>query len=117
MPQLGHSDMPATKPHRRTDKRLRLHDWQLFQTETLRRELIGALARLVRGHSERYEFEPAIGYARRWLSHTTFSIVLDWPSWVFLTRWYPHLILVACQIITKKDHASALTSDEKHGHP
>lgn len=43
-------------------------DWQLFQAETLRRELIGALERLVRGHSERQEFEPAIGYARRWLA-------------------------------------------------
>lgn len=43
-------------------------DWQLFQTETLRRELIGALERLVGSHSERHEFEPAIGYARRWLA-------------------------------------------------
>nr|WP_281721115.1 AAA family ATPase [Nitrosomonas nitrosa] len=43
-------------------------DWQLFQTETLRRELIGALERLVGSHRERHEFEPAIGYARRWLA-------------------------------------------------
>lgn len=43
-------------------------DWQLFQAETLRRELIGALEQLARGHSDRHEFETAIGYARRWLA-------------------------------------------------
>ncbi|MGH2524005.1 MAG: AAA family ATPase, partial [Anaerolineales bacterium] len=43
-------------------------DWQFFQAESLRRELAGALERLVRGHSERGEFETAIGHARRWLS-------------------------------------------------
>ncbi|MCC7208187.1 MAG: AAA family ATPase [Anaerolineae bacterium] len=43
-------------------------EWQLFQTETLRHGLVGALERLVRGHSDRHEFEPAISYARRWLA-------------------------------------------------
>jgi DNA-binding SARP family transcriptional activator len=43
-------------------------DWQLFQAEILRRELAGALERLARGYSARQEFEPAIGYARRWLA-------------------------------------------------
>lgn len=40
-------------------------DWQYFQGESLRRELAGALDRLVRGHGAREEWEPAIGYARR----------------------------------------------------
>lgn len=43
-------------------------DWQFFQTETLRREFASALQRLARGHSARSEYEPAIGYARRWLA-------------------------------------------------
>jgi len=48
-------------------------DWQLFQTETLRRELAGALERLARGHSAQQEVEPAIGYARRWLALDPFQ--------------------------------------------
>jgi ABC-type oligopeptide transport system substrate-binding subunit/DNA-binding SARP family transcriptional activator len=43
-------------------------EWQFFQNESLRRELAGALERLVTCHSARQEFEPAIAYARRWLS-------------------------------------------------
>ena len=43
-------------------------DWQLFEAETLRRELGGALERLVRGASAHQEFEAAAGYARRWLA-------------------------------------------------
>ncbi len=43
-------------------------DWQIFQAESLRRELAGALERLARGHSVRREFERAIGYARRWVA-------------------------------------------------
>ena len=43
-------------------------DWQFFQAESLRRELAGALERLVRCHGERREFEQAITYARRWLT-------------------------------------------------
>ncbi|NIU61937.1 MAG: tetratricopeptide repeat protein, partial [Pseudomonas stutzeri] len=43
-------------------------EWQLFQTEGLRDELAGALERLVRCHSAQGEYEPAIGYARRWLA-------------------------------------------------
>jgi DNA-binding SARP family transcriptional activator len=43
-------------------------DWQLFQAETLRRDLIGTLERLALGHSARQEFRSAIDYARRWLA-------------------------------------------------
>jgi DNA-binding SARP family transcriptional activator len=43
-------------------------DWQIFQAESLRRELAGALEQLVRGHSAHREFETAIGYARRWVA-------------------------------------------------
>jgi serine/threonine protein kinase/DNA-binding SARP family transcriptional activator len=43
-------------------------DWQFFETETLRRELASVLERLARGHAQRYEFETAIRYARRWLT-------------------------------------------------
>jgi DNA-binding SARP family transcriptional activator len=43
-------------------------DWQLFQAEQLRRELAGALERLVEWHSRRRAFEPAAGYARRRLA-------------------------------------------------
>lgn len=43
-------------------------DWQFFQAETLRRELAGALERLVRCHTERREYDSAIPYARRWLA-------------------------------------------------
>jgi DNA-binding SARP family transcriptional activator len=43
-------------------------DWQLFQTETLRRELADALQRLVRWHTRQRDFEAAIGYAGRWLA-------------------------------------------------
>ncbi len=43
-------------------------DWQFFQAETLRRELMGVLERLAHAHAGRREFEPAITYARRWLA-------------------------------------------------
>src|SRR5262245_27736587 len=46
-------------------------DWQFFQAEGLRRDLASALERLVRGHSAQGDFEPAIGYARRWLALDT----------------------------------------------
>ena len=42
--------------------------WQIFQTESLRRELAGALERLARGFADRKELERAIGYTRRWLA-------------------------------------------------
>ena len=42
-------------------------DWQFFQSEDLRLELAGTLERLIKCHSLRQEFEPAIRYARRWL--------------------------------------------------
>jgi DNA-binding SARP family transcriptional activator/predicted ATPase len=42
-------------------------DWQFFHTDSLRRELTGALEKLVRLHRERGEYETAISYARRWL--------------------------------------------------
>jgi DNA-binding SARP family transcriptional activator len=43
-------------------------EWQFFQAESLRRDLAGALERLVSGHSAQSEFEQAIPYARRWLA-------------------------------------------------
>lgn len=43
-------------------------EWQYFQTESLRRELAGALEGLVRCHTLHQEFEPAITFARRWLA-------------------------------------------------
>ncbi len=43
-------------------------EWQFFQTESLRRELAGALERLVGGHSRQGDFAAAIPYARRWLA-------------------------------------------------
>ena len=43
-------------------------EWQLFQTESLRRELIEALEKLVRGHRDAGELEAAIEFNRRWLS-------------------------------------------------
>jgi ABC-type oligopeptide transport system substrate-binding subunit/DNA-binding SARP family transcriptional activator len=42
-------------------------DWQFFQAESLRRELVGALERLARTHCALGEYEPAVDYARRWL--------------------------------------------------
>lgn len=48
-------------------------DWQFSQTESLRRELAGALERLARVHAgqgafDASNFDAAIGYARRWLA-------------------------------------------------
>jgi DNA-binding SARP family transcriptional activator len=43
-------------------------DWQLFQADTLRRDLAGALERLVQCYCAVSEFEPAIACARRWLT-------------------------------------------------
>ncbi len=43
-------------------------DWQFFQSESLRRELAGALERLARGRGARGEWEPAVAHARRWLA-------------------------------------------------
>jgi DNA-binding SARP family transcriptional activator len=43
-------------------------DWQFFQADALRRELAGALERLVRWHTAQREFESAAAYARRWLA-------------------------------------------------
>jgi predicted ATPase/DNA-binding SARP family transcriptional activator len=43
-------------------------DWHFFQADGLRRELAGALERLVRWHGAQREFEAAVGYARRWLA-------------------------------------------------
>jgi predicted ATPase/DNA-binding SARP family transcriptional activator len=43
-------------------------DWQFFQSESLRRELAGALEKLARGRGALGEWEAAIGHARRWLS-------------------------------------------------
>src|SRR5829696_4640624 len=46
-------------------------DWQFFQSETLRRELAGALERLARGRGALGEWETAIAHARRWLAMDT----------------------------------------------
>ncbi len=43
-------------------------DWQFFQSESLRRELAGALERLSRGRGALGEWEAAVAHARRWLS-------------------------------------------------
>ncbi len=43
-------------------------DWQFFQADTLRRDLAGALERLVKCYSAIGDFEPSIAYARRWLT-------------------------------------------------
>ncbi|MBI4790309.1 MAG: AAA family ATPase [Chloroflexi bacterium] len=43
-------------------------EWQFFQTETLRRDLAGALEKLVRQHSAQREDDFALVYARRWLA-------------------------------------------------
>ncbi|HJT56028.1 MAG TPA: BTAD domain-containing putative transcriptional regulator, partial [Ktedonobacteraceae bacterium] len=43
-------------------------DWQFYQADSLRRELAGALERLVNCHSSRGNYDSAIAYARRWLS-------------------------------------------------
>ncbi len=42
-------------------------EWQYFQADTLRRELADALERLTEGHSQRGDWQQAIGCARRWL--------------------------------------------------
>jgi predicted ATPase/DNA-binding SARP family transcriptional activator len=42
-------------------------DWQFFQSESLRRELAGALERLARGRGALGEWEAAVAHARRWL--------------------------------------------------
>ena len=43
-------------------------EWQFFQTESLRQALATALEQLVDHHTAQSQFEPAIGYARRWLA-------------------------------------------------
>ncbi len=43
-------------------------DWQFFQAESLRRDFLSVLDRLVRLHSDRGEFDAAIDRARRYLS-------------------------------------------------
>jgi predicted ATPase/DNA-binding SARP family transcriptional activator len=43
-------------------------EWQFFQAESMRRELFGALGRLMHGHSAQEDFAPAIAYARRWVA-------------------------------------------------
>jgi predicted ATPase/DNA-binding SARP family transcriptional activator len=43
-------------------------EWQFFCTEELKDQLASVLERLVRYHSAQGEYEPAIAYARRWLT-------------------------------------------------
>ncbi|HEY7350401.1 MAG TPA: AAA family ATPase [Ktedonobacterales bacterium] len=43
-------------------------DWQFFQAESLRRDLAGALERLVYGYSALGQFDAAITTGRRWLA-------------------------------------------------
>ena len=59
-------------------------EWQFFETEALRRELAGALERLVRCHSALGEFAPAVDYARRWLALDP----LDEPAHRYLMQSY-----------------------------
>jgi DNA-binding SARP family transcriptional activator len=46
-------------------------DWQFYQSESLRRELAGALERLARGRGALGEWEEAVAHARRWLAMDT----------------------------------------------
>jgi len=43
-------------------------DWQFFQADALRRDLASALERLAQCYSDSGDYEPAIAYARHWLS-------------------------------------------------
>lgn len=43
-------------------------DWQFFQGDALRRELVEVLEKLVQGHCARGELDAALRYARRWLA-------------------------------------------------
>jgi DNA-binding SARP family transcriptional activator len=43
-------------------------DWQFFQSQSLRRELAGALERLARCHAAQRSYDAAIASARRWLA-------------------------------------------------
>ena len=43
-------------------------DWQMLETEKLKRELAFVLERLVKGYRERWEFDQAINQAQRWLA-------------------------------------------------
>jgi DNA-binding SARP family transcriptional activator/predicted ATPase len=43
-------------------------EWQLLQTESLRRDLAGVLEKLARTLSARGQHEPALAHARRWLA-------------------------------------------------
>ncbi len=43
-------------------------EWQFFQSESLRQQITDVLAKLVRGHSRRSDFETAIACARRWVA-------------------------------------------------
>jgi predicted ATPase/DNA-binding SARP family transcriptional activator len=63
-------------------------DWQLFEQETLRRELTTAIHALVRGHSAQGEYEAGIAYTRRWLqlapwdekAHRQLMVLLTWDG-------------------------------------
>src|ERR671912_2693226 len=46
-------------------------DWQFFQSESLRKELAGALERLARGRGALGEWAAAIAHTRRWLAMDT----------------------------------------------
>ncbi len=43
-------------------------EWQFFQCQGLRSDLAGGLERLAQAHGEQGEYQPAITYARRWLT-------------------------------------------------
>jgi predicted ATPase/DNA-binding SARP family transcriptional activator len=63
-------------------------DWQLFEQESLRRELTQALSSLGRGHAEQGDYETAVPYARRWLqlapwdenAHRTLMSLYAWAG-------------------------------------
>ncbi|MBW7882144.1 MAG: tetratricopeptide repeat protein, partial [Caldilineaceae bacterium] len=58
--------------------------WQWFEAENLRRDLVSALAKLVRGHTAQGEFAHAIAYARRWVALDP----LDEPAQRWLMQLY-----------------------------
>ena len=44
-------------------------EWQLFNSQHLRQQMLGALERLVVWHGAKQEYEEAFAYARRWLAY------------------------------------------------
>jgi DNA-binding SARP family transcriptional activator len=53
-------------------------DWQLFETERLKRELAEVLEKLVCGHRDRQNFDLAIRYAQRWFALDPLHEPIHW---------------------------------------